>query len=42
MGRDLFHGWVVLAAAFVIITLSIGTLFTLGVFQKPRMGWICR
>lgn len=42
MKRDLFYGWVVLAAAFVIITLSIGTLFTLGVFLKPiedGMGW---
>ena len=36
------YGWVVLGAAFVIITLSIGTLFTLGVFLKPieeGMGW---
>jgi MFS family permease len=40
--RRIFYGWVVLAAAFVIITLSIGTLFTLGVFMKPMedaMGW---
>jgi MFS family permease len=37
-----FYGWVVLAAAFVIITMSIGTLFTLAVFLKPiedSMGW---
>jgi len=37
-----FQGWVVLGAAFVIITLSIGTLFTLGVFLTPieaSMGW---
>ena len=37
-----FEGWAVLGAAFVIITLSIGTLFTLGVFFKPieeSMGW---
>jgi len=37
-----FHGWVVLGAAFAIIALSIGTLFTLGVFLKPieeSMGW---
>lgn len=36
------QGWVVLAAAFLIITLSIGTLFTLGVFLRPMedaMGW---
>jgi MFS family permease len=42
MSREFFYGWVVLAAAFVIITLSIGTLFTLGVFLKPvedAMGW---
>jgi MFS family permease len=35
-------GWVVLGAAFVVITLSIGTLFTLGVFLQPietGMGW---
>ena len=42
MRRQPFHGWAVLAAAFVIITLAIGTLFTLGVFLKPiedGMGW---
>jgi MFS family permease len=42
MSERLFYGWVVLAAAFVIITMSIGTLFTLGVFLKPiedSMGW---
>jgi len=42
MTRRFFYGWVVLAAAFVIITMSIGTLFTLGVFLRPieeSMGW---
>ena len=42
MKREIFYGWVVLAAAFVLITLSIGTLFTLGVFLKPiedDLGW---
>src|SRR4029434_4915079 len=42
MSRPFFYGWVVLAAAFVIITMSIGTLFTLGVFLRPieeSMGW---
>ncbi|MGH7401763.1 MAG: MFS transporter [Candidatus Rokuibacteriota bacterium] len=42
MTERFFYGWVVLAAAFVIITMSIGTLFTLGVFLKPieeSMGW---
>ena len=42
MTQRFFYGWVVLAAAFVIITMSIGTLFTLGVFLKPieeSMGW---
>ena len=42
MTQRLFYGWVVLAAAFVIITMSIGTLFTLGVFLRPiedSMGW---
>jgi MFS family permease len=37
-----FYGWVVLSAAFAIIALSIGTLFTLGVFVKPieaGLGW---
>ena len=42
MSERPFYGWVVLAAAFVVITMSIGTLFTLGVFLKPiedSMGW---
>ena len=42
MTQRFFYGWVVLAAAFVIITMSIGTLFTLGVFLRPieeAMGW---
>ncbi|MGH7301300.1 MAG: MFS transporter [Candidatus Rokuibacteriota bacterium] len=42
MTERFFYGWVVLAAAFVIITMSVGTLFTLGVFLKPieeSMGW---
>ena len=42
MKDRIFYGWVVLGAAFVIITMSIGTLFTLGVFLKPieeSMGW---
>jgi MFS family permease len=37
-----FYRWVVLAAAFTIISMSIGTLFTLAVFLKPiedSMGW---
>jgi len=36
------HAWVVLGAAFVIISMSIGTLFTLAVFLKPiedSLGW---
>ncbi|MEK7363159.1 MAG: MFS transporter, partial [candidate division NC10 bacterium] len=40
--RKLFYGWVVLGAAFLIITMAIGTLFALGVFLKPieeGMGW---
>ena len=42
MSERPFYGWVVLGAAFVIITMSIGTLFTLGVFLRPiedSMGW---
>jgi MFS family permease len=42
MSQRFFYGWVVLAAAFVVITMSIGTLFTLGVFLRPiedSMGW---
>jgi MFS family permease len=38
----IFYGWVVLGAAFVVITMAIGTLFTLGVFLAPiedSMGW---
>ncbi len=31
----LFYGWVVLAAAFLIITMAIGMLFSLGVFLRP-------
>ena len=37
-----FYGWTILAAAFVIITMSIGMLFTLAIFLKPleeSMGW---
>jgi MFS family permease len=37
------YGWVVLGAAFVIITMAIGTLFSLAVFLKPledSMGWV--
>jgi MFS family permease len=36
------YGWVVLGAAFVIITLAVGTLFSLAVFLKPledSVGW---
>ena len=29
------YAWVVLGAAFAIITMAIGTLFTLGVFLVP-------
>ena len=42
MTRSLPYGWVVLGAAFVIITMAIGTLFSLAVFLKPledSMGW---
>lgn len=35
MGLTPRYRWVVLAAAFLIISMSIGTLFTLGVFLKP-------
>ena len=36
------YAWVVLGAAFAIITMAIGTLFTLGVFLAPMeqaLGW---
>ena len=33
--QRIFYGWVVLAAAFVIIAFSIGMLFALGVFMLP-------
>ena len=32
MSRRSSYGWVVLGAAFVIITMAIGTLFALAVF----------
>lgn len=38
----LFYGWIVLGAASLIITMAIGTLFSLGVFLKPiedGMNW---
>jgi predicted MFS family arabinose efflux permease len=41
-GKPSSYGWVVLGAAFFIITMAIGTLFTLGIFQQPletSMGW---
>lgn len=41
-GGTSFYGWTILAAAFVIITMSIGMLFTLAIFLKPleeSMGW---
>lgn len=40
--QKLFYGWVVLGAAFLIVTMAIGTLFALGVFLRPieeGMGW---
>ena len=42
MSRRSSYGWVVLGAAFVIVTMAIGTLFALAVFLKPledSMGW---
>ena len=42
MSHSPWQRWIVLASAFAIITLSIGTLFTLGVFLKPMedgLGW---
>jgi predicted MFS family arabinose efflux permease len=42
VSRPLSYGWVVLGAAFVIVTMAIGTLFCLAVFLKPledSMGW---
>ena len=42
MTHSPWQRWIVLASAFAIITLSIGTLFTLGVFLKPMedgLGW---
>lgn len=42
MSQKIFYGWVVLGAAFAIIGIGIGTLFSLGIFLKPieeAMGW---
>jgi MFS family permease len=38
----LFYGWIVLSAAFLIITIGIGTMFSSGVFLIPlqeEFGW---
>lgn len=40
--RSSYYGWIVLGAAFLIITMAIGTLFCLAVFLKPledSVGW---
>lgn len=40
--RPIFYGWVVLAAAALIVCMGMGALFSLGVFLKPieeSMGW---
>lgn len=42
MARRIFYGWIVVAAAAVIICIGVGSLFSLGVFLKPieeSMGW---
>lgn len=42
MTQRLSYGWVVLGAAFIIITMAIGTLFAFAVFLKPledSMSW---
>lgn len=41
-GHHLFYGWVILAAAIVIVGLGVGALFSLAVFLKPMqdsMAW---
>lgn len=40
--RAIFHGWVVLGVAVVVIATGVGTLFSLGVFLDPiqaSTGW---
>src|SRR5712664_4483394 len=40
--RRFFYGWVVVAAAAAIVCVSLGSLFSLGVFLAPierAMGW---
>src|SRR5438445_9601568 len=40
--RRVFYGWVVVAAAAAIVCVSLGCLFSLGVFLVPierAMGW---
>ena len=42
MSQRSSYGWVVLGSAFAIVTMAIGTLFSLAVFLKPledSMGW---
>jgi predicted MFS family arabinose efflux permease len=41
-GRELFYGWIVLAASVAIIAVGIGTIFSLAVFLRPledEFGW---
>jgi len=41
--RDgIFYGWIIVAAAFIIIGLGMGLMFSLGVFMEPletAFGW---
>jgi MFS family permease len=40
--RRIFYGWVVLGASALIVSLGVGTLFSLAVFLQPieeSMGW---
>ena len=41
MTRRFFHGWVVVAAAFVIITMAIGTRGAERPFPVDRGGLPC-
>ena len=40
--RGIFYGWVIVAAAFTIVAMGMGLMFSLGVFMEPletAFGW---
>ena len=40
--RRIFYGWIIVAAACTIVAMSVGLMFSLGVFMEPLetgFGW---